>query len=87
MPKRPVVIHLPRPIAILDQDENGVPIPNQYLLTLRTLADVRNFLKRIPRENRAELASRKVEVALSEGPTDTAVALKLALSLNQVPFE
>jgi hypothetical protein len=35
---------LPRSIAILDQDKNRVPIPDQYLLALCTLADVRKFL-------------------------------------------
>jgi hypothetical protein len=35
---------LPRSIEILDQDKNRVPIPDQYLLALCTLADVRKFL-------------------------------------------
>jgi hypothetical protein len=37
---------LPRPITFFDQDQNGLPIADQYLLTLRTLADVRKLLKR-----------------------------------------
>jgi hypothetical protein len=40
----------PRPITILDEDEDGVLIPDQYLLTLRTLADVRKLLRHVPKE-------------------------------------
>jgi hypothetical protein len=51
---------LPRPILILDQDEAGVPLPDQHLLTLRTLADVRKLLRHIPKERRqlSTLAAR-----------------------------
>jgi hypothetical protein len=76
---------LPRPIAILDQDDNGTPIPGQHLLTLHTL-DVRGFLKRIPRQKRGEAKWLHVEAMLRKSPEDTAVALQLALQLERLPY-
>jgi hypothetical protein len=75
-----------RPISILDQDEDRVPIPDQYLLTLHTLADLRKFLKGVPREEREEAKWQHVEASLRESPEDAAVALKLALMLDHVPY-
>jgi hypothetical protein len=85
MPKRSPN-RLPRPIAIRDQDDKGVPIPDKHLLTLRTLADVRGFLKRIPRQKREEANWLHVEAMLRESPEDTAVALQLALQLERLPY-
>jgi hypothetical protein len=86
MPKRPVAGRLPRPIAILDQDDNGVVLPDQQLPTLRRLADVRALLKRIPCQKREEATWQHVEASLHEGPEATAVALQLAFQLEKLPY-
>lgn len=77
---------LPRPIAILDQDENGITLQNQYLLTMRTLADVRALLKRVPGQKRLEAKWQHVEASLRQSPEDVSVALQIALQLDHVPY-
>ena len=53
-----------------------------------TLAHVRSLLKRVPRQKRMEVTWQHVEVEASrhESPEDAAVALKLALQLDHVPY-
>jgi heme exporter protein D len=77
---------LPRPIAILDQDENGITLQDQYLLTMHTLADVRSLLRRVPRQKRLEAKWQHVEASLRESAEDAAVALQIALQLDHVPY-
>jgi hypothetical protein len=78
---------LRRPIAIFDQDEKGVPIPDQHLLTLHTLADVRLLVKRVPRQRRLEVTWQHVEACLKSGDAqDVTVALQIVLQLERVPY-
>jgi hypothetical protein len=83
---------LPRPIAILDQHEDGVLISDQYLLTLRTLADVRKLLSHIPKERRELSTWQHVEKTLhdcaaGEDPVNISVALQIVLQAERVPYQ
>ena len=85
MSKRPGL--LPRPIAIFDQDEKRLPIADQYLLTLRTAADVRKLLKGIPKQRREISSWRNVEKHLAgASAADLSVAVQLALQIERVPY-
>lgn len=75
MNKRPTwQTPLPRPITI------------PKVTKLKTLADVRKLLKHIPAERRAFPTWRHVEASLRESPEDAAVALKLVLMIEGVPY-
>jgi hypothetical protein len=66
---------LPRPTTI------------PQVLTLKTLADVRELLKHIPIEKRELARWQHLEAALKAGdPAETAVVLKLVLQIERVPY-
>jgi hypothetical protein len=75
---------LPRPLIILD---NG-----KEFLQLSTLADVRDFLKRIPKERQQfdtwQTVTRRLDAAAAGGSVDDlSIALQMVLQLERVEYQ
>jgi hypothetical protein len=74
---------LPRPLSIMDDGKE--------FLRLSTLADVRDFLKRVPKATRAKdtwqhVAAELKKAAAGGDTTQVSVALEVVLSLEGVEY-
>jgi hypothetical protein len=68
------------------------PLEIPSIMTLKTLADVRELLKHLPKGHRERSTWRHVETCLNEaaagGDTiDVAVPLQMVLSMEGVPYQ
>jgi hypothetical protein len=72
------------------------PLPRELIIpgtmTLRTLADVRELLKHLPKGHRERLTWRHVAACLNEAAvggetTDVTVPLQMVLSMEGVPYQ
>jgi hypothetical protein len=80
---------LPKPLTIMDEQQVGKRIVRSKLLTLEALADVRAFMRHLPKERLAfdtwRTVSRHMDEAAAGGDIELcAVSLRMVLTLKRV---